>query len=231
MFQTATFPNDRAASPARPVPGWGDRFRTWCQSLRPHAPLAVAAALPTAADAVSPAPGAARTARATCDFWPLIERASQVADGALPHTAAQQQALCELRGSPPGQPLVVRAAESDLQALLAHLSAISRHVIGSQVLPRATARIEAGHAVLHWGESGQAEDGLQLARVFSRLSSLPAAPTPADAPLHHSVQWALRIAQACGGRLYPSASPLALMRLTARLPLVQPGVPMHEAQA
>ena len=218
MLQTATLPHDRAASVARLSSSWATRFRTWRQGLRLRPPM-------TADEPLD----ANRAALATSDFWPLIARAAQPADTRM--GAAALQALCELRGSPPGQPLLVQAAESELHALLAHLSAISRQVLGGQVLPQATARVELGHAVLHWGESSRAEDGMQLARVFTRLSSLPAAPTPANAALHHSVQGALRIVQACGGRLYPSASPLALMRLTARLPLVRPGTPVHEVQA
>ncbi len=225
MFQTATLAHDPVASLARPSSGWGARLQAWRQALRPRAPVGRADAASSPAGAQAPAPAAA-----SCDFWPLIERAAQPAASAAPGSAAAQQALCALHGSPPGQPLAVRATESQLQALLAHLSAISRHVAGPQALPHATARIELGHAVLHWGESSRAEDGLQLARVFTRLSSLPAAPTPADAALHHSVRAALRIVQACGGRLYPSASPLALMRLTVRLPLVS-ATPAHEVQA
>lgn len=230
MFQTATLAHDPVASLARPSSGWGARLQAWRQALRPRAPVGRADAASSPAGAQAPAPAAGP---ASCDFWPLIERAAQTAASAAPgsaHRAAAQQALCALHGSPPGQPLVVRATESQLHALLAHLSAISRHVAGPQALPHATARIELGHAVLHWGESSRAEDGLQLARVFTRLSALPAAPTPADAALHHSVRAALRIVQACGGRLYPSASPLALMRLTVRLPLVD-ATPTHEVQA
>lgn len=220
MFQTATLPNDPPPSMARTSSGWGARFRAWLQVFRPRAPGADADAPTLSAGAPLFAPAPTGAAGATCDFWPLITRAAQSATTAAAGSASAQQALCELHGSPPGQPLVVPAAESQLQALLAHLSAISRHVGGAQALPRATARVELGHAVLHWGESSRAEDGLQLARVFTRLSSLSAAPTPADTALHRSVQAALRIVQGCGGRLYPSASPLALMRLTARLPLV-----------
>ncbi|MDA7418823.1 hypothetical protein PGB34_20825 [Xenophilus arseniciresistens] len=207
MPQTTAFLStdpDAAATPsdlqARSLRGWARRLRAWLPGHTPYEPFT----------APTPHRPVAAAQRLRCDFWPLVAQAAQALQ--------PQQRLCELHGTPPATPLVVRGAASDLQALLAHLSVLSRHVLGA-TLPRATVRMEAGHAVLHWGEHAPAEQGLQLARLFSRLSATAVAPTPAEAALHHSVHGAQRIAQACGGRLYPSASPLALMRLTARLPL------------
>ena len=136
--------------------------------------------------------------------------------------ASAQGAVCELRGDPPAHPLCVALAEAELQALLAHLGAITAHALGAHVRPRAAARAEGAHAVLHWAGSDDAADGLQLGRLFTRLASCAVAPVPAERTLHASIREVQRIAHACGGRAYAAPSPFAVMGLTVRLPLRRP---------
>lgn len=164
----------------------------------------------------TPAPVAsgplAGASRVDSELWPVLQQAAR---GAVP----AQGAVCELRGDAPAHPLRVALAEAELHALLAHLGAITTHALGTHARPRATALAEGAHAVLHWAASDNAADGLQLARLFTRLAGCAVAPLPAERTLHASIREVQRIAHACGGRAYAAPSPFAAMGLTVRLPL------------
>lgn len=172
-------------------------------------------------DAAAPAPAApapaapaplASASRSDSELWPVLEQAAR-------SPASPQGAVCDLRGDPPTQPLRVALAEAELHALLAHLGAITAHALGAHVRPRAAARADGAHAVLHWAGPDDAAGGLQLARLFTRLASCAVAPVAAERTLHASIREVQRIAHACGGRAYAAPSPFAVMGLTVRLPL------------
>ncbi|MBS0426361.1 MAG: hypothetical protein JSR41_03625 [Proteobacteria bacterium] len=188
-------------------PGRLNLLACWRARRPPRTTVRGDAAAPPAAPAAW-----AGASRIDSELWPVLEQAAR-------SPASPQGAVCDLRGDPPTQPLRVALSEAELHALLAHLGAITAHALGAHVRPRAAARAEGAHAVLHWVGPDDAAGGLRLARLFTRLASCAVAPVAAERTLHASIREVQRMAHACGGRAYAAPSPFAVMGLTVRLPL------------
>lgn len=107
----------------------------------------------------------------------------------------------------PDDPLLVSAISDDLDTLIAHIVDIAAEVLRPDMTLHVLARIDGGHAVVNWCDTGA--DMPRLAQAFD------ASGRSADA----RVLACRTIAGRHGGRIYTAPSPLGDGCLTVRLPL------------
>ncbi|MGJ7606234.1 hypothetical protein ACSFA7_17950 [Variovorax sp. LT1R20] len=107
----------------------------------------------------------------------------------------------------PDDPLLVSAIPNELHALIGNIVGVATEVLQPDTTLHVLARVDGGHAVVNWCDSG---DGTpHLAAAFSRPGSA------AD----DRIQACRAIVSRHGARLYTAPSPLGDNCLTLRFPL------------
>ncbi|SFQ02497.1 ATP-binding protein [Variovorax sp. 770b2] len=114
----------------------------------------------------------------------------------------------------PPDAVPVFAIEAELRDLLSKVAAHAASVMFAGATLQVSARVERGHAVVHWRDLDAEEVRPPLARFFDAL----------DAASQASARVCERIASRHGGRIYSAPHADGALGLTLRLPL-------HESNA
>jgi hypothetical protein len=114
----------------------------------------------------------------------------------------------------PPDAVPVFAIEAELRDLLSKVAAHAARVMSVGATLQVSARVERGHAVVHWRDLDAEEVRPPLARFFDAL----------DAASQASARVCERIASRHGGRIYSAPHADGALGLTLRLPL-------HESNA
>jgi hypothetical protein len=114
----------------------------------------------------------------------------------------------------PPDAVPVFAIEAELRDLLSKVAAHAASVMSAGATLQVSARVERGHAVVHWRDLDAEEVRPPLARFFDAL----------DAASQASARVCERIASRHGGRIYSAPHADGALGLTLRLPL-------HESNA
>jgi hypothetical protein len=112
----------------------------------------------------------------------------------------------------PPEPVPVFAVEAELRDLLSKVSAHAASVMSVGATLQVLARVEGGHAVVHWRDLDAEDVRPPLARFFDAL----------DAASQASARICERIASRHGGRIYSAPHADGALGLTLRLPLHEP---------
>jgi hypothetical protein len=114
----------------------------------------------------------------------------------------------------PPDAVPVFAIEAELRDLLSKVAAHAASVMSAGATLQVSARVERGHAVVHWRDLDAEDVRPPLARFFDAL----------DAASQASARVCERIASRHGGRIYSAPHADGALGLTLRLPL-------HESNA
>jgi hypothetical protein len=109
----------------------------------------------------------------------------------------------------PPDAVPVFAIEAELRDLLSKVAAHAARVMSAGATLQVSARVERGHAVVHWRDLDAQDVRPPLARFFDAL----------DAASHASARVCERIASRHGGRIYSAPHADGALGLTLRLPL------------
>jgi hypothetical protein len=109
----------------------------------------------------------------------------------------------------PPDAVPVFAIEAELRDLLSKVAAHAARVMSAGATLQVSARVERGHAVVHWRDLDAEEVRPPLARFFDAL----------DAASQASARVCERIASRHGGRIYSAPHADGALGLTLRLPL------------
>lgn len=112
----------------------------------------------------------------------------------------------------PREPVPVFAVEAELRDLLSKIAAHAASVMSVGATLQVLARVEGGHAVVHWRDLDAEDVRPPLARFFDAL----------DAASQASARICERIASRHGGRIYSAPHADGALGLTLRLPLHEP---------
>ncbi|MCR6477756.1 ATP-binding protein [Variovorax sp. ZS18.2.2] len=109
----------------------------------------------------------------------------------------------------PSEAVHVFAIKAELCELLAKVAAHAARVMSAGATLQVSARVECGHAVVHWRDLDADDVRPPLARFFDAL----------DAASQASARVCERIASSHGGRIYSAPHADGALGLTLRLPL------------
>lgn len=109
----------------------------------------------------------------------------------------------------PSEAVHVFAVKAELCELLAKIAAHAASVMSAGATLQVSARVERGHAVVHWRDLDAEDVRPPLARFFDAL----------DAASQASARVCERIASRHGGRIYSAPHADGALGLTLRLPL------------
>jgi hypothetical protein len=112
----------------------------------------------------------------------------------------------------PPDAVPIFAIEAELRDLLAKVVAHAARVMSAGATLQVSARVERGHAVVHWRDLDAEDVRPPLARFFDAL----------DAASQASARVCERIASRHGGRFYSAPHADGALGLTLRLPLHEP---------
>ena len=114
----------------------------------------------------------------------------------------------------PPEAVPVLAVKAELCELLAKVAAHAASVMSAGATLQVSARVEGGHAVVHWRDLDAADVRPPLARFFDALGGVSQA----------SARVCEHIAGHHGGRIYSAPDAGGVLGLTLRLPLVDAAV-------
>lgn len=156
-------------------------------------------------DAAAPAPAAGRKspalARESVDLRQPLRAMSQAQGPMLARLGIDFNLFL------PDDPLLVSAIPDELHALMAGIVGVATEVLQPDTTLHVLARIDGGHAVVNWCDTGVGTPC--LAAAFSRP----------DSAADERIQACQTVMSRHGARLYTAPSPLGESCLTLRFPL------------